>query len=207
MPFLRGWFDAHAFQSVDSDVFVAYLQKNLVDKHPGKTKPAELDAWLRQPGLPETAEPAKSVRFDKVDAARAEWLAGKRDAAALAGAKWGTQETVRFLEGLPEKLDAKQLTELDGALHFNGTANGEIAQRWYPLTVRSGFAAARPSIEKFLTGIGRRKLIMPTWEALMATPDGLAFAEGVFAKARQGYHPITTTSVQAALDKAKKKNG
>ncbi|WP_313914696.1 M1 family metallopeptidase [Tahibacter sp.] len=204
--FLRGWFDAHAFQSVDSDVFITYLQKNLVDKHPGKTKPAELDAWLKQPGLPETAEPAKSARFDKVDAARTEWLDGKRDAAALAAAKWGTQETVRFLEGLPEKLDAKQLTELDGALHFNGTANGEIAQRWYPLTVRSGFAAARPSIEKFLIGIGRRKLIMPTWEALMATPDGLAFAEGVFAKARQGYHPITTGSVQAALDKAKKKN-
>ncbi len=204
--FLRGWFDAHAFQSVDSDVFVAYLQKHLIDKHPGKVKPAEIDAWLKQPGLPETAEPAKSARFDKVDAARTDWLGGKRDAASLAAAKWGTQETVRFLEGLPEKLDAKQLDELDAALHFNGTANGEIAQRWYPLTVRSGYAKARPSIEQFLIGIGRRKLIMPTWEALMTTPDGLTFAEGVFAKARPGYHPITTGSVQAALDKARKKN-
>jgi leukotriene-A4 hydrolase len=204
--FLRSWFDQHAFQSVDSDTFVAYLQKNLIDKHPGKVKPAEIDAWLKQPGLPETAEAAKSVRFDKVDAARTDWQAGKRDAASLAAAKWGTQETVRFLEGLPEKLDAKQLDELDAAFHFNGTANGEIAQRWYPLTVRSGYAKARPTIEKFLIGIGRRKLIMPTWEALMATPEGLTFAEGVFAKARQGYHPITTASVQAELDKAKKKN-
>ena len=204
--FLRGWFDQHAFQSVDSDTFVAYLQKNLIDKHPGKVKPAEIEAWLKQPGLPETAEPAKSARFDKVDTARADWQSGKRDAASLAAAKWSTQETVRFLEGLPEKLDAKQLDELDAAFHFNGTANGEIAQRWYPLTVRSGYAKARPSIEKFLIGIGRRKLIMPTWEALMATPEGLAFAEGVFAKARPGYHPITTGSVQAELDKAKKKN-
>jgi len=204
--FLRNWFDQHAFQSVDSDTFVAYLQKNLIDKNPGKVKPAEIEAWLKQPGLPETAEPAKSARFDKVDAARTDWLAGKRDAASLAAAKWGTQETVRFLEGLPEKLDAKQLDELDAALHFNGTANGEIAQRWYPLTVRSGYTKSRPTIETFLIGIGRRKLIMPTWEALMKTPDGLAFAEGVFVKARPGYHPITTGSVQAELDKAKKKN-
>ncbi|WP_386068468.1 M1 family metallopeptidase [Tahibacter sp. UC22_41] len=203
--FLRSWFDQHAFQSVDSDTFVAYLQKNLVDKHPGKVKPEELDAWLKQPGLPSTAVAAKSARFDKIDAARTDWQAGKRDAASLAAAKWGTLETVHFLEGLPQTLDVKQLGELDAALHFSGTANGEIAQRWYPLTVRSGYTASRPAIEKFLIAIGRRKLIMPTWEALMATPDGLAFAEGVFVKARQGYHPITTGSVQAALDKAKTK--
>ncbi len=169
-------------------------------------KPAEIDAWLKQPGLPETAEAVKSVRFDQVDAARTDWQAGKRDAASLAAAKWGTQETVRFLRRPARKLDAKQLDELDAAFHFNGTANGEIAQRWYPLTVRSGYTKARPAIEKFLIGIGRRKLIMPTWEALMATPEGLTFAEGVFTKARQGYHPITTGSVQAELDKAKKKN-
>ena len=43
----------------------------------------------------------------------------------------------------------------------------------------------------------------------LAAPEpayhGLTFAESVFAKARPGYHPITTTSVQAELDKAKKK--
>lgn len=203
--FLRGWFDSHAFQSVDSDVFTAYLQKNLLDKHPGKVKPAELDAWLRQPGIPDTAEQAKSARFDKVDAARADLLAGKIKPEQAAGDKWGTQETVRFIEGLPQTLDPKQLAEIDAAFKFTGTSNGELAQRWYPLTVRSGYTAARPAIEKFLTGIGRRKLIMPTWEALAATPDGLTFAEGVFAKARLGYHPITTSSVAATLEKAKKK--
>lgn len=202
--FLRSWFDQHAFQSVDSQVFLDFLQKNLLDKNPGKVKPAEVDAWLRQPGLPESAQAAKSPRFDKVDAARSEWLGGVRSASALAEAKWSTQESVRFLEGLPQTLDTKKLAELDAALHLNGTSNGEIAQRWYPLVVRSGYAEARPSIEKFLVGIGRRKLVMPTWEALAATPEGLSFAEDVFAKARAGMHPITAGSVQAALEKAKK---
>lgn len=202
--FLRSWFDQHAFQSVDSQVFVDFLQKNLLDKNPGKVKPAEIDAWLRQPGIPESAEAAKSPRFDKVDTARSEWIAGVRTAAALAEAKWSTQESVRFLEGLPQTLDTKKLAELDTALKLNGTSNGEIAQRWYPLTVRSGWLDARPSIEKFLVGIGRRKLVMPTWEALAATPDGLKFAESVFVKAKPGMHPITSSSVQAALEKAKK---
>ncbi|MEO8671805.1 MAG: leukotriene A4 hydrolase C-terminal domain-containing protein, partial [Tahibacter sp.] len=140
-----------------------------------------------------------------VDKTRAAWLAGTAKAASLSGNQWSTQEWVRFLEGMPATLSTAQLTELDAALHFSGTPNGEIAQRWYPLTVRSGYAAARPELEKFLIAIGRRKLIMPTWEALTAKPEDLVFARTVFAKAKPGYHPITTASVTAALDKVAKK--
>ncbi len=44
---------------------------------------------------------------------------------------------------------------------------------------------------------------MPTYEELAATPEGLAFAEDTFARARPGYHPITTGSVEAVIAKAK----
>jgi hypothetical protein len=54
----------------------------------------------------------------------------------------------------------------------------------------------------FLEKIGRRKLIVPTYEALMLTQEGLAFAKDVFAKAKPGYHPITTTAVDNILSKA-----
>ena len=201
--FVRSYFDHYAFQSIDTDTFLDYYRKNLAQKHPGKVSDAQFDAWLNKPGIPDFATAATSPRFDKVDAARAGWLGGKTPAKDLDSAKWSTHEWVRFVEGMPEKLDGKQLAELDAAFHFSGTPNGEIAQRWYPLAVRSGYKEARPEIEKFLVGIGRRKLIMPTWEALIATPDGYAFAEGVFVKARLGYHPITTASVQAALEKGK----
>jgi hypothetical protein len=89
--------------------------------------------------------------------------------------------------------------------HFTGTANAEIAQRWYPLTVRSGYTQARPAIAEFLGKIGRRKLIMPTYAALAATPDGKAFAQQVFDKARPGYHPITIGSVEQTLAAGKPK--
>jgi hypothetical protein len=44
---------------------------------------------------------------------------------------------------------------------------------------------------------------MPIYEALAKTPEGLRFADDVFARARAGYHPITTASVAAALAKAR----
>ena len=43
---------------------------------------------------------------------------------------------------------------------------------------------------------------MPIYTELANTSDGLAFAREVFERARPGYHPITTASVQALLDKA-----
>ena len=122
-------------------------------------------------------------------------------AADLDTAKWGTQEWVRFIEAMPERLTAEQLVELDKTFRFTGTGNGEIAQRWYPLTVRSGYFEARLSIAEFLTRIGRRKLILPTYEALAASADGREFARKVFDDAKPGYHPITTAAVEAVLNK------
>ena len=115
---------------------------------------------------------------------------------------WSTQEWTRFLDGLPETLTPEQMAALDAAYHFTGTPNGEFAQRWYPLAARSGYHAADEAMAAFMQRVGRRKLIMPIYEALVKTPEGLKFAQDVFAKARPGYHPITATSVQAAIDKA-----
>ena len=86
-------------------------------------------------------------------------------------------------------LTPEQMAALDAAYHFTGTPNGELAQRWYPLAVRSGYHAADPAIAAFLQHVGRRKLIMPTYEALAKTPEGLAFAQQVFASARAGLPP------------------
>jgi aminopeptidase N len=201
-PFLRGWFDAHAFKSATTDEFVDYLHKNLLAKNPNAVTQAELDAWLTEPGIPSFAQRARSRSFGIVDAARIAWEAeGKLPPTAITGA-WSTQEWTHFLEGLPPVLKPGQLTALDAAYHFSGTPNGELAQRWYPLAVRSGYHAADPAMAEFLQRVGRRKLIMPTYEALVATPAGLQMARDVFAQARPGYHPITTASVEAAIAKA-----
>jgi aminopeptidase N len=205
-PFLRRWFDAHAFTSTDSDEFERFLMAELVAKNPGKATAEELRVWMHEPGIPAFAVAATSARFDKVDQARAGWLAGKTKAVAIDSAQWSTQERVHFIEGLPEILSTAQLAELDAAFKFTGTANYEIAQRWYPLAVNNNYAVARPAIAEFLGAIGRRKLIMPTYKALAKTPEGLAFAQNIFVKAKPGYHPITVGSVEEVLATAASKS-
>ncbi len=201
-PFLKGYFDHFAFQSIPTTTFVEYAKANLLDKYPGKVSEAELDEWIYQSGVPADAPKTVSPRFDAVDAARKAWLDAGTLPAKDATAKWSTQEWVHFLDGMPETLKPEQLAALDAAYHFTGTPNGEIAQRWYPLAVRSGYPQANEAIASFLERIGRRKLIMPTYNELVKTPEGLKLAQDTFAKARPGYHPITSESVEAAIAKA-----
>ncbi len=202
-PFLKGYFDHFAFQSIDSQQFAAYAKTHLLDKYPNIVSQAEFDAWLYEPGVPPTAPQAQARRFGVVDAARLAWLGtGNLPNPTLTKA-WTTQEWVHFIESLPETLTVDQLAQLDGAYAFTGTRNGEIAQRWYPLAVRNGYTQANDAIAAFLKRIGRRKLIMPTYNALVQTETGLAFAKQVFEAAKPGYHPITTGSVQKVIDEAK----
>jgi hypothetical protein len=196
--FLRGYFDRFAFQAIDSSQFVAHLRETLLEQQPNAISEPELDAWLFEPGVPEFAVAATSQRFAAVDLARTAFLQ-QSAAADLETAEWTTQEWLYFLEGLPPVLDGPVLVALDQAFRFTGTSNGEIAMRWYPLAERSGYFEARPAMADFLKGIGRRKLIMPVYTALAASPEGLEFARAVFTEARPGYHPITAASVAAAL--------
>jgi hypothetical protein len=102
-------------------------------------------------------------------------------------------------QGIPDTVTKERLRELDQALKLSGTANGEIAMRWYPLSIRVGYDAARPAMADFLTKIGRRKLVRPIYAALAKSDDGRAFGSQVFAKARDGYHPITRGTIEEIL--------
>lgn len=204
-PWLKSYFDHFAFQSITTNQFRDYLKANLIDKHPGVVSMKEVDQWLYEPGIPAGAPQVLSGKFSTVNAARIAWQGSAKLPDKSITDVWSTQEWVHFIEGMPETLKPEQLAQLDAAYHFTGTPNGEIAMRWYPLAERSGYAAAREDMGKFLERVGRRKLILPIYKALVATPDGLAFAEAVFAKAKPGSHPITAGSVEGILVEAKAK--
>lgn len=201
-PFLRGWFNDHAFQSANTDQFVEYLKKNLLPKNPNAVTEAELTAWLEQPGIPAFAAKAQSRNFSNVDTARIAWEGTGKLPTNQLTAEWSTQEWVRFIDGLGATQPLDKLAALDRVFKFTGTPNGEIAMRWYPLAIRSGYAEATPAAAEFIERVGRRKLIMPIYAELVKTPEGLEVAKAAFEKAKPGYHPITTGSVQDMLSKA-----
>ncbi|MBN8248313.1 MAG: M1 family metallopeptidase [Verrucomicrobia bacterium] len=197
--FLRGYFDHFAFQSISTPQFLAYARTHLLERHPDQVRATEVDAWLYQPGVPDTAPATESPRLQAVDAARTRWLAEGTPHAASLTTGWSSQEWLHFLAGMPETLTAAQLRALDARFHFTGTSNVEIAHVWYPLTIRSGYLGARPAITEYLSRVGRRRMVLPLYRALARTPDGLAFAREVLASSRDNLHPITVKSIETVL--------
>lgn len=201
-PFLRGYFDHFAFQSITTDQFVDYLKTNLLDKHPGIVTMDQVNAWIHQPGVPVDAPMPVSPRFAAEDAERVQFVAGKIDAAGLHARKWSTQEWQYFLDQLPDKLPLAQMQALDAEYHLTGTRNAVIGVRWYKLAIGSDYTAAYPAMREQMLRIGRMILVVPLYEALVKTPSGRAFAEKTYAEAKPGYHPMTRVAVEKALAKA-----
>ena len=164
-------------------------------------------AWIEQPGIPREAAVPKSPRFEAIAAARAEWLAGKRRADALDAKSWNTQEWMYFLDGLPDVAPLDKIKQIDAAWHLTGTPNAEIGMRWYSHAIAAGDKDVWPAAAEHMTRIGRLYLTMPLYKALVKSPEGLAYAQQVYAKAKSGYHPLTQQAVEAVFAKAKKGTG
>ena len=77
--------------------------------------------------------------------------------------------------------------------------NAEIEHSWFKLVIANNYQPSFPRLEEYLKTIGRRKLIVPLYEALMKTPAGAEMAKRVFAKARPGYHPETVKAIEAIV--------
>jgi hypothetical protein len=180
---------------------LGWLEPNLLAKYPGKMSLAEVKAWIEQPGIPADAMVPTSPRFAAIAAQRGEWLDGARKPGDLDAQDWNTQEWMYFLDGLPKPLTRPQLAEFDAAWHLTGAANAEIARRWYLSAIRADYRPAREAMAAYMTRIGRRYLVVPLYEELAKTPQGLKFARAVYAKAKPGYHPMTRASIEKALRK------
>jgi aminopeptidase N len=203
--YLKGYFDHFAFQSITTEQMLDYLKPNLIDKYPGKMSWDEVKAWVYDPGIPKNAPIPDSPRFDSIDKERTAFLAGTLSADKLDAKDWNTQEWMYFLDGLPDTPPLARMQQLDAAWHLTGTPNAEIGMRWYVHAIGAGDKAAWPAAAEHMTRIGRLYLTMPVYRALSKTPDGLAFAEQVYAKAKSGYHPLTQQAVEALFAKAGKR--
>jgi aminopeptidase N len=199
-PFLRGWFDQHAFKSATTDEFVDYLKKNLLDAHPEIMAQSELDEWLYGPGIPASAKHAASPRLAALDAQRSAWLKGDMPTADLPAKNWIALEWMHFLNDIDGKASAAQMQELDQSFGLGKTGNNEIAYRFFLASVHAGYDVREP-LNKFLMSVGRQKFVVPLYAALLKNPHEKDWAKGVYAKARSHYHPVT----QASVDKAFKK--
>ena len=197
--FLRGYFDAHAFMSVDTATFRSYLLGQLARPGAPAIPVAEIDEWLHGVGMPATTPAIPSGVFDAVDRAAAEWRAGRLATNKLPVRDWLPLEWLRFLDEQPAELAHAKLTELRAQFSLGAGGNAEIARSWLALVVRTAYEPAYADLERFLLSTGRHKLVVGLYRDLARTPAGLELGRAIYAKARPGYHATIRQAVERVL--------
>jgi len=199
--FLRAYFDHFAFQSINSEDFRAYVEDHLVAAHPDTLSMAEIDEWLYEPGLPDTAreiEP-QSDAFIKVDAARTAWQNGETSLAELPVDDWSVHQWRHFLSGLEGALDAEAMALLDERFGLSEEQNYEILFLWLMRSIESRYEPGIQRLERFLIEVGRNKFTRPLYTALAGTDWGRPLAVDIYERAKPGYHPLTRQASEDAL--------
>ncbi|MBH0058746.1 M1 family metallopeptidase [Pseudoalteromonas sp. SWXJZ94C] len=199
-PFVKAYFKEFSFKSLTTAEFVVYLKANLIEKYPGVVSMDKVNEWIFEPGLPSDAPNPTSDAFDKVDTETAAWLKGDTTAAQLPTTDWSVHEWLHFLNNLPRDLSQEHMVELDSEFNLTQSTNAERAFAWFMLAVGNGYQPIYPALDKHLSGIGRRKLIVPLYKSLI-TNGKKEWAQSVYLKARPGYHPLAQGTIDALFDK------
>lgn len=186
--FLRSYFDEYAFQSITTEDFLAYFEDYLWSNQPDAVTKAEIDAWVYEPGFPDTIENPQSEAFARVEAQLSAWLGGG-DVSGFETGAWTTHEWLHFISALPEEISAEQMAALDGRFNLSTSRNAEIASAWYLKAIPAGYEPAFEPLDAFLMRVGRGKFIYRLYQSLVDN-GRREWAAGIYERARPGYHPI-----------------
>lgn len=193
--YLRAYFDRHAFQPQTTAGFLKDLRANLIKGDKALEAKLELDRWAYQAGLPDNAVHVTSETLAAVDAKLAAFNAGG-PASAVQPKGWATQQWQRFLNGLPRQQTPARLKELDETLGLSISSNAYVRSAWGRLAIANRYEPALPSIQEFVTRVGRGLLIYPIYKDLMAQGDwGKPIALRFYEGAKGNYHPNAAAGV------------
>jgi len=203
--FLRGYFDKYAFKSIDTDNFLIYLDQHLLSKYPNKVSKEEVNNWIKQPMLPANAPNPTSDAFNQVQKNMDAWLANDLSVDRIPSKSWTVHEWLYFLNNLPKDISLDRLKELDQQFMLTQSTNNEIAHAWLLINIKKNNSAVDARLEDYMVSIGRRKLIVPLYRALLDDSSRHNFVKKVYAKARPGYHPLAQGTIDGLFKKAKSK--
>lgn len=196
---LTQWFDAHAFEPVTSEMFLADLREKLIAGDAELEEQLMLDEWVYGTGLPDNAWKPDAKVFANVDNAVAAYESEGALPNVDAWGGWTAAEQRRFLEELPQDLSGEQLAALDSTLGLSQTGNNEVLFLWLEAALRNEYDPAVAQAEAFLATVGRNKFVSPLFSALNETNWGKPIAQRIYAKTRGTYHAYTRGNVDETL--------
>jgi leukotriene-A4 hydrolase len=196
--FLKKYFTENAFKSMNTAKFEAYLDEHLLKGDSTLYAKIQPKAWIYGPGLPSNAPVPQSAELEKVETEILNFMNGDQ-ASGLKIDKWTTHHWLYFLRGLKDKLDINQVAELDNAFDLTNSGNNEILCDWFQHCIAVNYQPAYPSLERFLTSVGRRKFLSPLYGDLVKTEEGKVWAQRVYDIAKPGYHAVSSNSIEEIL--------
>lgn len=198
--FLRQYFDMHAFQSMDTERFLSFLDQKLLKANGLSVDGLKLKSWIYEPGLPKEVQTPVSTRFSVVEKIVADFIGnGQMDVEAMK--RWSSHEWVHFLRNAHPAINIQKMAQLDSQFHISASGNSEVLFQWLLMGIRHKYAVAEPALENFLMVTGRRKFVLPLYTALIEQPTGILLARKIYARARSNYHSVTFQSVDALFAK------
>jgi leukotriene-A4 hydrolase len=192
--FLLKYIATFRFQSITTDEFLAFLEKEL----PGVYEKINGPTWVEEPDMPDNELPVVSAKVDRVRSLAAGWADGSRPDAAETKA-WSPTEWQLYLQDLPRELSAEDCAWLDDTFNLTAQGNYEVLVEWLTIAAASAYEPALPKVREVLTDVGRMKYLKPLYTALMSQEKTVPLAREVFAEVKESYHPLSRGSVAGVL--------
>jgi len=205
--FLKNYFDSHAFQSVSTEDFVAYLNTHLIKGDTALAEKIDVKDWVYGTGIPANIVYAKGLwekegKFSKIERLAAAWSKGKLADKSLLKKELVSSNEKRFFIGkLPDTMTVQQMNDLDKEFNFTKSGNTDIQLAWYQSAIRNHYSAADAKIKAYLIENGRMWHIIPLYKEMMKTAEGKKRAMAIYQLARPNYHPMTYKAIDEILAK------
>lgn len=200
--FLAAYFKEFAFGTITTEIFLDYLDANLLSLEGSPVTRAQAEQWTYGPGLPEGAPIPRSENLDASAELALSWAAGDIDIADISRDEWSPHAAIHFINSLPADLPLEKMAELDAAWDLSDTSNAEIGRTWFIQVATRRYTDAYEQMEDYLNRYGRGRLIAPVYGALARNGEDLELAREMFARARDAYHPITVSWIEAGFARA-----
>ncbi|HLA55330.1 MAG TPA: leukotriene A4 hydrolase C-terminal domain-containing protein [Flavobacterium sp.] len=195
--FLKNYFNSHAFQSVTTEDFVAYFNKELIKGDKVLADKIKAEEWIYKPGIPSNIITPISPDFNAIDSIQKAWR--KTGVKGLSQKIKSTNEKQHFIDHLPNDITQKEMTDIDAEFNFTNGGNFVIKRQWFVIAIRQQYKTAFPAIENFMIATSRTGSLMTLYKEMIKTPEGKAWAKKIFEKAKPGYHLTTVEAVQNLL--------
>ncbi|MGB1039540.1 MAG: M1 family metallopeptidase [Flavobacteriales bacterium] len=188
--FLKTYFDHFKFKNLNTEEFLAYINKELPE-----TQKLNLKEWIYKPGLPDNYPKIESDKFAKVEA-------NFKNKTYLSNPEttkdWTTHEWLHFIGNIDSTWSVSDFKDADTQFDFTNSTNSEIAAAWFEKSIRGGYSDVYASAEKFLIKVGRRKFLTPLYTAFKESGK-LDLAKSIYVKARPNYHFVSTNTMDKLL--------